>query len=76
MKIPDHFIIQLPINSNGQRIKDLLDKELITFSYAKNLYTGGRYSNNNIFKINVILKENYDKTKVRAIYLIFKKQEK
>ena len=80
MKIPNTFIIRIRTNSlgkistknYGRKIKDLFDKVPITFSFAKSLYSGGRYSYENQFNCEVKERENYNKEVVEII-LFFKK---
>jgi len=67
MKIPDHFFIRISTNNAGvvgtkfygRKIKDLFEKVLIRFSYAKSLYSGGRYSENDVFIVDPILQKDF-----------------
>lgn len=84
MRIPDQFILRIGTQVStqarsiigtyfsGRKSKDLLEKVPIELSFAKSLYSGGRYSYENKFSCEVKLIESYDK-EVREIVFLFKK---
>ena len=79
MKIPEQFLIRISTNdrslkgtySNSRIIKDLLEKAPITFSYARSLYSGGRYSYSPEFTCTVKEILNYADN-IKEVILIFK----
>jgi hypothetical protein len=80
MKIPDNFLIRISTNSSGRHnkyqlpraIKALLENVPLEFSYAKSMYSGGRYATENKFKVKIIERKNY-KNELLELVLKFEK---